>query len=132
MCRVHATRVLGGPPTLHGQSDVFSFGVVALQVTTQDPPSVGLVIREGQPEAERRAADLSRLPADHPMWPLILQCLQDNPHSTAEVQRGTYCFTSSSSELASAAHYAPALPACLCASDVSLLWALLMCVPVSH
>ena len=66
-------------PHFTDKSDVFSFGVVALQVATQEPPSVGLVIREGQPEIERRAADLSRLPADHPMQPLILQCLQDDP-----------------------------------------------------
>ena len=66
-------------PHFTDKGDVFSFGVVALQVSTQEPPSVGLVIREGQPEIERRAADLSRLPAAHPMQPLILQCLQDDP-----------------------------------------------------
>ena len=66
-------------PHFTDKGDVFSFGVVALQVSTQEPPSVGLVIREGQPEIERRAADLSRLPATHPMQSLILQCLQDNP-----------------------------------------------------
>ena len=66
-------------PQFTDKSDVFSFGVVALQVTTQEAPSVGLVIREGQPEIERRAPDLSRLPADHSMQPLILQCFQDDP-----------------------------------------------------
>ena len=66
-------------PQFTDKSDVFSFGVVALHVTTQEPPSVGLVIREGQPEIERRAPDLSRLPADHYMQPLILQCFQDDP-----------------------------------------------------
>ena len=66
-------------PRFTDKGDVFSLGVLMLQVTTQEPPSCGLVIREGQPEVERRAADLSRLPADHPLRPLILQCLQDNP-----------------------------------------------------
>ena len=66
-------------PHFTDRSDMFSFGVVVLQVTTQEPPSVGLVIREGQPETERRAADLSRLRPDHPMRPLILQCLQNDP-----------------------------------------------------
>ena len=49
------------------------------QVATQDPPSCGLVIREGQPQIDRRAADLAKLPSDHALWPLILQCLEDNP-----------------------------------------------------
>ena len=66
-------------PRFTDKGDMFSLGVLMLQVTTQEPPSCGLVIREGQPEVERRAADLSRLPADHPLRPLILQCLQDNP-----------------------------------------------------
>ena len=30
------------------------------QVATQDPPSCGLVIREGQPQIDRRAADLAK------------------------------------------------------------------------
>ena len=66
-------------PRFTDKGDVFSLGVLMLQVATQEAPSCGLVIREGQPEVERRAADLSRLPADHPLRPLILQCLQDDP-----------------------------------------------------
>ena len=66
-------------PHFTDKGDVFSFGVVALQVSTQEPPSVGFVIREGQKEVNRRAADLARLPADHPLKPPILQCLQDDP-----------------------------------------------------
>ena len=66
-------------PHFTDKGDVFSLGVVALQVCTQEPPSVGFVIREGQPEVERRSADLAKLPADHPLKPLILQCLQDDP-----------------------------------------------------
>ena len=66
-------------PHFTDKGDVFSLGVVALQVSTQEPPSVGFVIREGQKEVERRSADLARLPADHPLKPPILQCLQDDP-----------------------------------------------------
>ena len=66
-------------PHFTDKGDVFSLGVVALQVCTQEPPSVGFRIREGQKEVERRLADLARLPADHPLKPPILQCLQDNP-----------------------------------------------------
>ena len=66
-------------PRFTDKGDIFSLGVLILQVTTQEPPSCGLVIVKGQPEVERRAADLSRLPPDHPLRPLILQCLQDDP-----------------------------------------------------
>ena len=31
------------------------------------------------PEIQRRAKDLSRLPEDHPLKPIILQCLRDDP-----------------------------------------------------
>ena len=61
------------------KGDVFSLGVLLLQIATQEPPSVGLVIREGQPEVEHRAADLAKLPEDHPLRAIILQCFQDDP-----------------------------------------------------
>ena len=48
--------------------DIFSLGVVALQIATQQEPS-----------PKRRAVDLSRLPEDHPLKPIILQCLRDDP-----------------------------------------------------
>ena len=60
------------------KGDIFSFGVLMLQIATQEPPSVMLVIREGQPEVERRAADLAKLPTGHPLKPAILHCLQDD------------------------------------------------------
>ena len=62
------------------KGDIFSLGVLMLQVATQDPPSCGLVIVRGQREVERRAADLAKLPPEHPLWPLILQCLEDYPN----------------------------------------------------
>ena len=66
-------------PHFTDKGDVFSLGVVALQVCTQERPSVGFVIVKGQPEVERRSADLAKLPADHLMKLPILQCLRDNP-----------------------------------------------------
>ena len=68
-----------GSKSFTDKGDVFSLGVLMLQVATQEPPSVGFVIVKGQPEVERRAADLARLPVDHPLTPAILQCLQDDP-----------------------------------------------------
>ena len=61
------------------KGDVFSLGVVALQVSIQEPPSVGLGAIGTQKEVERRSADLARLPSDHPLKPTVLECLQDNP-----------------------------------------------------
>ena len=66
-------------PHFTDKGDVFSLGVVALQVCTQEPPLCGLRGIGTQKEVERRSADLARLPADHPLKPPILQCLQDDP-----------------------------------------------------
>ena len=66
-------------PRFTDKGDVFSLGVLLLQIATQERPSVGLVIVKGQPEVERRAADLAKLSEDHPLRAIILQCLQDNP-----------------------------------------------------
>ena len=83
-------------PHFTDKGDVFSLGVVALQVSTQEPPSVGFVIVKGQKEVERRSADLAKLPADHPLEPTILQCLQDDPAkrpSSREMIRGLLVFS---------------------------------------
>ena len=66
-------------PHFTDKGDVFSLGVVALQVSSQEPPSAGLRGIGVQKEVERRSADLARLPFDHPMKPPILQCLKDDP-----------------------------------------------------
>ena len=66
-------------PYFTDKGDIFSLGVLMLQVAIQEPPSCGLVIREGQPEVERRRADLAKIPTNHPLKPLILQCLRDHP-----------------------------------------------------
>ena len=65
-------------PHFTDKRDVFSFGVVALQVSAQEPPSSGLRGIGVQKEVERWAADLANYLPDHTMQPLFLQCLQDN------------------------------------------------------
>ena len=52
--------------TCNEMGDIFSLGVVMFQVATQ---------RSQRPVEE----DLSRLPEDHPLKPIILQCLRDDP-----------------------------------------------------
>ena len=62
----------GAKPRFTDKGDVFSLGVLLLQIATQEPPSVDWVIIKGQPEVERRAADLAKLPEDHPLRAIIL------------------------------------------------------------
>ena len=76
--------------------DVFSLGVVMIEVATQSPTSgkwsdIGKI-----KEIERRQSDLSKIPDNHPLKPIILRCLQDDPkdrpNSTAvlkEIQKAS-------------------------------------------
>ena len=66
-------------PHYNEKIDVFSLGVLMLEIATQYPPSTGLSGIGTTPEIDRRAKDLSRLPEDHPLKPIILQCLRDDP-----------------------------------------------------
>ena len=59
--------------------DIFSVGVLMLEIGTQQEPLVDLhgigILRE----VERRESDLKILGEDHPLRPLVLLCLKDNP-----------------------------------------------------
>ena len=57
--------------------DVFSLGVLMLEIATQQPPAFNLAGIGIVPEIDRRAKDLSLLPEDHPLKSIILQCLRD-------------------------------------------------------
>ena len=58
--------------------DVFSLGVLMLEVATGRYPTVKLVGIGTQPEVVRRRGDLSKLPDAHPLKPFILECLKDD------------------------------------------------------
>ena len=71
--------------TTEEETDVFSVGVLLLQIATQKAPcvehdGVGLT-----PEAERRSEDLGELDDQHPLKPIILQCLQHFPRDRPKV-----------------------------------------------
>ena len=66
---------LGKNPHYTDKGDTFSFGVVMLEVSTQEPPSCEL--NEGIRSS--RARDLARLSEDHPLKPLIVRCLNEDP-----------------------------------------------------
>ena len=59
--------------------DVFSIGVLMLEIATQQEPQVNLrgigILRE----VERREKDLKVLGDDHPLRQPVLLCLKDNP-----------------------------------------------------
>ena len=62
--------------------DIFSLGVVMLEVATQRYPMVSqseLIEVDTIPEVDHHAEHLSLLPEDHPLKPIILQCLRDDP-----------------------------------------------------
>ena len=58
--------------------DMFSLGVLMLEISTGRYPSVKLFGIGLQPEVVRRREDLSMLSDGHPLKPFILHCLKDN------------------------------------------------------
>ena len=78
------------PPSYTEKLDVFSLGVLMLQIVTcnfpspKDPkqtirdPRLG-VIEVPVPELERRKEDIDRMPIDHPLRLMALRCLADEP-----------------------------------------------------
>ena len=70
--------------------DIFSIGVLMLEIGTQQEPLVNLCGIGTIREVERRERDLKALGEDHPLRPQILLCLKDNPKErpkTSDLQR---------------------------------------------
>ena len=65
--------------------DIFSLGVLILVVATQQPPRVELEHIGTVKETVRRREDLSKLEEDHPLKPLILSCLEDDPKERPDI-----------------------------------------------
>ena len=72
---------LGDSPRFTAQGDTFSFGVVMLQVSTQEPPS----FRLGEDINTSRGRDLSKLSDDHPLKSLVVACLDDDPNKRPDM-----------------------------------------------
>ena len=60
--------------------DIFSVGVLMLEIGTQQEPLVNLRGIGTIPEVERRERDLKALGEEHPLRPQILLCLKDDPN----------------------------------------------------
>ncbi len=86
---------LNEPPVYTEKLDNFSFGVLLVQITTQqfpkptdrfkirefpDPRFLNRIVqaRVLVPELERRQAHIDLIPSDHPLLPTALHCLRDN------------------------------------------------------
>lgn len=62
------------PPSYSYQVDIFSFGVISLQIMTRHfPQPSSLKVSE----VERRKSDITMVDPDHPILPLMLSCLKD-------------------------------------------------------
>ena len=73
-------------PRFDRKGDVFSLGVVMLEVATQEPPSCWLEGIGRVPEVDRRENDLSKVPEDHPLKALIKACLKDDPKERPTIE----------------------------------------------
>ena len=65
--------------------DVFSLGVLMLEISTQQPPWVKLVGIGMKIEVDRRREDLAKLKEGHRLKPLILSCLKDDPQERPDI-----------------------------------------------
>ena len=72
-------------PHYNEKLDIFSLGALMLEVATQQPPKVDLVGICTVKEIVRRREDLSKLVEDHPLKPLILSCLEDDPKERPDI-----------------------------------------------
>ncbi len=58
------------PPVYTSKTDCFSYGVLTIEIITQNLPKTG---------SENRQKDIDEIPPDHPLLVLALDCLKDNP-----------------------------------------------------
>ena len=84
---------LADKPRFNSKGDVFSLGVLMMQISTQATPTCSLFGIGVQPERERRAEDLALLPEDHVLKPLILQCLRDDLEARPDAFSIYFCLS---------------------------------------
>ena len=58
--------------------DMFSFGLLMLEIGTQQPPAANILGIGTIPEIKRREKDLQKMGDFHPLKPFILLCLSDD------------------------------------------------------
>ena len=81
---------LTSPPHYSNKLDCFSYGVLTIQIITQnlpDPTDATYIVKDSRyptgqaaifiPEIERRKKDIDLIDPDHPLRPVALHCLKD-------------------------------------------------------
>ena len=58
--------------------DIFSLGVLTMEIATQSRPTPSLHGFGVLPEVKRREHDLNKMDSGHPLKPLVYKCLEDN------------------------------------------------------
>ena len=116
----------------NSKGDVFSLGVLMLQIATQANPSCGLVGIAVQPEVVCHAADLALLPEDHVLKPLILQCLEDDLQARPDAFSIYFCLTLMLPEGASDVSSCECASACLMHSEQVYFPMYVSIVTVAH
>jgi len=91
------------------QLDIFSFGHLCLHVLIEDFPKVfeipitSLMIEQGIVQKLKRHSSIDKVPPDHPLLPLVFQCLNDYPErrpttrslntSMVKLEKVSFCFS---------------------------------------
>ena len=79
------------PETMQEQScyneklDIFSLGVLMLEVAIQQLPCVEQYGTSVTPKVQRHAEDLSKLTENHPLKPLVHSCLKEAPKERPDI-----------------------------------------------
>ena len=77
---------LGKDPKYTEKLDIFSFGVLMLQMVTGEDPSPALQGIGVVPEVERRRDHIELVPSSHVLKKCMMQCLEDDPSKRATAQ----------------------------------------------
>ena len=82
---------LGKDPKYTEKLDMFSFGVVMLQMITGEDPNPDMLGIGVVPEVERRKDHIKLVPSGHVLEEWILQCLEDDPSKRLTAQTVLQC-----------------------------------------
>ena len=77
---------LGKDPKYTEKLDIFSFGVLMLQMATGEDPSPALQGIGVVPEVERRRDHIELVPSNHVLKKCMMQCLEDDPSKRPTAQ----------------------------------------------
>ena len=83
--------LVGGGSIYDESLDIFSLGVLMLEIGTQEPPVQNLAGIGIVSELKRRDKDLKKLDKEHPVKSVVLLCLKDKPKQRPKVKEVLQC-----------------------------------------